>query len=358
MPSIFAKSRAILAFAFLITACTSSASEQALLDAALADTPLFSGSATISRRGIIVAEIHTGLADREDGRANTSETRFSIGSVGKLLTAHAVISLAEQDRLDLETPVASILPELGDDIPASVTLDHLLQQQSGLQMRRFPDDSDLEGLQGNHDRFELFATLGMFSDGPANFRYFNPNFVILGEVIARVTGQSYEAHMRHHLAGTGVSASGFLRDGDIARPYMPTDYETWWNSETSPQGETASDYQFLAPETSASAAGGAFFSAQDMSRLINLVANSEQGEMLCGLITETDGRGYGRGCSVRHDHYGRRYGHNGSTAGVHARVYAYPDQGYEIVVLANHDGQAAPLFEAIQTRLFPDDTEN
>lgn len=82
------------------------------------------------------------------------------------------------------------------------------------------------------------------------------------------------------------------------------------------------------------------------------VANGETGDRLCGVVAAAEGRGYGRGCSVRFGGYGRRYGHTGSTAGVQARVFAYPDRGYEIVVLSNHDGEAAPVFDALEASLF------
>jgi hypothetical protein len=64
--------------------------------------------------------------------------------------------------------------------------------------------------------------------------------------------------------------------------------------------------------------------------------------------------GYGRGCTFDVDEHGTRVGHTGSSAGVHARFFLYLEQGVEVVVFSNHDGQAAPLFGEIDKLLRPE----
>ena len=331
---------------------------QTLVEAALADAPLFSGIAVISRHGRIAGIAVQGVADRETGRTVTPDTLFSIASAGKMLTAQAVDGLVQEGRLGFDTPVADLLPELADAVPAQLTVDHLLQHRSGFRIARTPDDAALDAVTGNHDMFALYMTLGLSSEGPADFRYDNANFVLLGEIVARVSGQPYErAVQRAVLADQGLETPVFQRpaagdDRSVAHPYMPVDFQTWWNSETTIRGDSAADYVHPAPTPAPTAGGGALASGPDMARFVAAFAAGPVGERLCGIVAATEARGYGRGCAVRAGPYGRRYGHTGSTAGVQARVFAYPDRGYEIVILSNHDGEAAPVFNALEARLF------
>lgn len=331
---------------------------QALVDEALARAPLFSGVALVSRHGRIVGQSVRGLADRTSGVENTPQTLFSIASVGKMVTAEAIDGLVQRGMLSLGTPVSRILPELATGFPDGVTIDALLRHRSGLNVAYAPSDEALEALADSHDLYSLYVELGLSSDGPAGFRYNNANFVLLGEIVARLTGQPYETYVRQQvLRPQELDTPVFIRldaqaTRPIARPYMPVDYETWWNSDSSIHGHSAADYTHLAPAATPSAGGGALATAADMARFIARLADGEIGVRLCGVVSAAEESGYARGCSVRFGAYGRRYGHTGSTAGVQARVFAYPDQGYEIVVLSNHDGEAAPVFEALETGLF------
>ena len=275
-----------------------------------------------------------------------------------MLTAQAIDLLARQGRLDFATPVPQILPELTGTVPDTVTIDALLQHRSGLVVSREPTDDAIDAVRNNDEMARLYQTLGLTSDGPAAFRYENANYVLLGEIIERVTGQSYEDFITGTvLTAQELSTPRFLRLDTseavpVARPYMPVDFDTWWSSDDWIRGEGPADYKHLAPANTPSAGGGALATGPDMARLIARLANSSSGERLCGLVPDTQARGYGRGCQVRRGSYGRRFGHTGSTAGVQARVFAYPDQGYEIVVLSNHDGEASPVFDALETSLF------
>nr|WP_238934962.1 serine hydrolase domain-containing protein [Maricaulis parjimensis] len=349
-----------------LSACDAAASSdplgdedvQALVEQIVEADERFSGIALVSRQGQMVGLAVQGLADQNTHQPVTPETLFSIASVGKMLTAQTIDLLVRQDRLAFETPVSQILPEFADTLPVSVTVDTLLQHRSGLSVAGEPSDDTLDAVRNNHDLFRLYFSLGLSSQGPADFRYENGNYVLLGEIIERVTGQGYEDFATETvLAAQGLSTPRFLRldtaePEPVARPYMPVDFETWWNSDDWIRGESAADYTHLAPANTPSAGGGALATGPDMARLIARLANSSSGERLCGLIPATQPRGYGRGCQVRHDTYGRRFGHTGSTAGVQARVFAYPDRGYEIIVLSNHDGEASPVFNALETGLF------
>jgi len=349
--------------AFCLSAGTHAAAlpnAQVLLDDAVKQAPLFSGVALVSQHGQVVGLAVQGYAELSAHQANTPDTLFNIASAGKMVTAEAIDGLVREKALTFDTPITRVLPELASAIPENVTIDALLQHRSGLVVAGEPSDQSLDAITNNHDLFALYAGLGLSSPGPAPFHYDNVNFILLGEVVERLSGQSYERFVIDNvLKPQKLDTPIFLRadalaDRPIARPYMPIDYDTWLNSDSAIHGKSAADYTHLAPSATPSAGGGALATGADMARFISRLSEGNSGKMLCGIIAADVQTGYGRGCVVKHSNYGRRYGHTGSTAGVQARIFAYPDRGFEIVVLSNHDDEAAPLFDAIEAGLFGD----
>ncbi len=168
-----------------------------------------------------------GLADVARRRPVDKETTFNLFSVTKTLTATAILQLAEQGLVALDTPVVKYLGEFpyGD----RVTLRHLLTHTGGLpnplplSWVHFPEE---------HERFDehaFFETI--FSKNPktrsepgATMRYSNLDYVWLGWVIERVSGKPYEAYVQEHLlskSGAGERA-GFRIDPQVhAKGYQP-----------------------------------------------------------------------------------------------------------------------------------------
>ncbi len=77
-----------------------------------------------------------GLADREAGRAVTSETAFRIASMTKSTTALAILTLRDEGKLALDAPLSDTLPQFASVTPATrdsppVTVRHLLTHTAG-----------------------------------------------------------------------------------------------------------------------------------------------------------------------------------------------------------------------------------
>ena len=92
----------------------------------------FSGVVRVDRGGEIELVKAYGLAHRGSGIPNEVDTRFGIASGTKGFTALTVMSLIEEDRLDLGTTARSVL---GSDLPLiddSVAVEHLLAHRSGI----------------------------------------------------------------------------------------------------------------------------------------------------------------------------------------------------------------------------------
>ena len=333
---------------------------QSTIDAFVVEHPMFSGSVIVVQNGEILGLAHTGFADRQSKMLNDDKTLFSIASVGKMFTAVAIVQLVQANKIGYETAVIDVIPELGEHLSESISIDHLLRHTSGLDRLSQADDETLSSLRSNHDYFALLLANGIGSSGPAEFSYANENYQILGEVIERVSGQSYESFIQDSIAepagmaGPVFDLSGQTDTRNVASNYMAVDFETWWNSEEPIVASSADEFVHLAPRSTPSAGGGSYTTAMDMIRFATALRagtliSPDGFDAMCSIPIDesTMNRGYGRGCSVDMGPHGVRIGHTGSTAGVQARFFLYREQAVDVVVLSNHDEQAAPLFREI-----------
>jgi D-alanyl-D-alanine carboxypeptidase len=146
-----------------------------------------------------------GWADVEAGRELRQSTTMMVYSMTKTITAAAVLQLVEQGRLSLNDPVADYLP----DIPYGRELKiwHLLSQTSGI-----PNPIPLRWihLAEEHAQFDQAAALREVLEDNAElkstpgekFSYSNISYWLLGYVIEKVSGVSYEQYVRQHIFRT------------------------------------------------------------------------------------------------------------------------------------------------------------
>ncbi len=156
-----------------------------------------------------------GVADLASGTPTTARTPFLWFSMTKIVTATAVLRLAGTGALDLDAPVTTYLPAFATIVqPRPVTVRHVLSHSSGLANplpirwvrpagTPAPDQSAfVQRLLARHRRLR-------FAPGE-RARYSNLGYLVLGQVIAAVTGEELEAHLRAHLLGPlGMAHTGF-----------------------------------------------------------------------------------------------------------------------------------------------------
>ena len=167
-----------------------------------------------------VASRGFGVRDLRTGAPVTSESMFHLASVSKPFVATAIVSLATSPdpgapRIDLDAPITDWVPEfsLADGRAGEVTARGLLSHTSGL-----PDvaeygwndpqlgDDALSEFAGSLSRWRLKA-----EPGPA-FSYSNAGYELLGLLLARVMGTTFEDAIRQQvLAPLGMRTSTFLR---------------------------------------------------------------------------------------------------------------------------------------------------
>ncbi len=143
-----------------------------------------------------------GSAD-DTGRTVTPQTPFLVGSVSKTFTALAVMQLVEAGKVKLDQPVQIYLPEftLADaNASSKITVRELLNHTSGIaENAEFSvatlrgDDETIDELVGNFSSIKLKTSPG------SKFEYGNANFIILGALIQKVSGISYEDYIQRYI---------------------------------------------------------------------------------------------------------------------------------------------------------------
>jgi D-alanyl-D-alanine carboxypeptidase len=289
----------------------------------------FSGAVLVARGGIPVYRRAFGLANREWGIANEPDAKFRIGSVTKSFTAAAILQLVEQGKVSLDAP-ATTYYEL--PMPWShVTVRQLLSHTSGV-----PSYTDLDGFFGRESRLDhtpeelIGLTAGKQLDFPpgSKFSYDNSGYVILGAVIARVSGMTYADYLKQHLfAPLGMSSTGYDADS-LVLPKRASGYEAG-------AGGTLLNAPYVSM-TVPYAAGGLYSTVDDLNRWCKaltteaVLSTASEHEMF------TDqGHGYGFGWFIERSARRPHIYHGGEVNGFVSRVDIYPADKLTLVVLAN-----------------------
>lgn len=153
------------------------------------------------RRGVALRAY--GVANRQTGALASPSLSFRIGSITKTFTATAVLLLVDAGKVKLDAPVSRYVGKLADALPNGrrATVRSLLNMTSG-----FPDyggrgdgpfATSVLTPQKVWTPAQIVRLAAGFSGTPrGQFAYSNTNYVILGQLVARVSGISYGAFVK------------------------------------------------------------------------------------------------------------------------------------------------------------------
>lgn len=183
------------------------------------------GVIILSRSGRQVSDVVAGLADKATGQPMQPQDRVHIGSITKTFVATVVLQLAAERRLSLNDSVQELLPGViaGHGYnPARITVRQLLQQTSGI--RDYLDDPVFQNIQGLEQTYQPQQLVDIaLRQGPPvhGWLYSNTNYILLGMIIEKVTGQSPVTEIsRRILEPLGLRSTSFpLTSTAIPSPY-------------------------------------------------------------------------------------------------------------------------------------------
>ncbi|MBI4588231.1 MAG: DUF1343 domain-containing protein [Candidatus Rokubacteria bacterium] len=126
----------------------------------------------------------------------TEDTVFDVASLTKVVaTTPAVLLLWQQGRLDLDAPLGRYLSEFTGRAYRQVTVRRILTHTAG-----FPDLPPVEAMRQGFPKAAAILAGGALQFSPgAGFRYSDTGFILLGELVRRVSGQPLDRFVAKHL---------------------------------------------------------------------------------------------------------------------------------------------------------------
>jgi CubicO group peptidase (beta-lactamase class C family) len=139
-----------------------------------------------------------GHANLETKSAFTPDTRCHIGSTGKAFTAVAVMQLLERGLIELDAPITTYLPDFRVNNPraSGITVRHLLTNTSGLGGSEVYGGTDDDALERH---VEGLASVSLEFAPGTGYAYANSGWSVLGLMIQRLSGLSYEQYMHENV---------------------------------------------------------------------------------------------------------------------------------------------------------------
>ena len=285
----------------------------------------------IARDGKIIKKKAYGMADLELNVPMRSDYYFEIGSITKQFTAVAICQLIEQGKVSLADPISKYVPDTPDTWK-NIQVHNLLNQNSGLK-----DYALVPGV-GLLDEFTMDKWLTTMKPLPLDFptgetwAYSNTNYVLLGMVIEKATGETYAKCLNENvLKPAGLTHTSILYP-DAILPNRAHGY--YLNGTILQRGR---------PSMASTISDGALISTAD--DMIKWEAALHGGKLLKpesyklmtspGALNNGRTRQYGYGTFLEPLGDKPFLGHPGAASGYSAGVGYFPTDHLSVVILTN-----------------------
>ena len=282
-----------------------------------------------------------GVSNIEPGAPLTADTLFRIASNTKLLTAAALVTLAEKGKIKLNEPIGTYVKGLSPKL-SQLTLHQLLSHTAGMQ-----DGASDFGLHDDSSLGSFIRTWTdnyLFTEPGRIFSYSNLGYDLAGLVLEEVTGKPYADAMDEVL----FKPLGMNRT--TLRPLMAVTYPFATGHKIAEKDKLVV-VRPMADEAREWPSGGVFTSAMDYARFV--IAFLNQGhldgkqvlspEVIAKLSTPynnspgSDAQ-YSYGLNIVNYRGLRVLQHSGSLAGFGALLRMVPEHRFAIIILTNRTG--------------------
>ena len=291
----------------------------------------------VMKDGELIYKQGYGLANLEYDIPITPSTIFHVASMSKQFTGMAVALLADGGRLSLDDDIRQYLPEI-PDYGEAITIRHLIHHTSGLRsdlILLISAGWRLEDVITNADVLELVKMQRNLNFLPGEkFAYGGVGYLLLAELVERVTGQSFAAFCQEEIfEPLGMARTHFHDDylrvvRNRAYAYYPVDDDHYENAiltcalvggtglYTTIEDLALWDENFYTAQV-----GGPPVIEQMHQRAV--LSNGEEVDYAFGLMLE---RYKGREVVV----------HGGDGAGIHSYMMRCPEAHLSVAILGNH----------------------
>jgi CubicO group peptidase (beta-lactamase class C family) len=297
----------------------------------------------VYRNGEIVKAQGYGLANVELNVAVKPETIFQSGSVGKQFAATAVMMLVEEGKVGLDDAITKYFPG-APDTWNNIKVRNLLSHTSGLaeyesDERTVPSGPFYLRLDFTEDELLKKAEALPFDFQPGEkWSYRNTNYLLLGFLIRKVTGEFYGDFLQERIfKPLGMNATRIISEADII-PNRAAGYQLV-------KGELKNQ-DWVSPTFNSTADGALYFTVLDLAKwdaalyTEKLVKKSSLDQMWT-VARLNDGKpnksNYGFAWNIDQMNGHRVIEHGGAWQGFTTYIARYVDDKLTVVVLTNLD---------------------
>ena len=306
-------------------------------------------SVVVVQNGQVVVRRAYGMADVARHIAATPETDYRLASVSKQFTAMAIMLLAKDGKLRYDQPIRDFLGELPPATQA-VTVRHLLNHTSGIWDYEALIPENRTTQLNDDDVLTLVASKDSLSTPPGvAYCYSNSGYVLLGMIVARVSGMSFPEFLRARI---------FVPVG------MPSSVAHVEGADTVPRrayGYSPRSGSFVQTDQSVTSAtlgdGGIYSNVDDLVRwdlalaAATLIDRAALAEATTPPVLPGGPSDYGFGWFVDRYRGEQRWRHTGETSGFRNAILRFPERKLTIVILTNRSsGEPQAIAERIADR--------
>ncbi|MGI4789484.1 MAG: serine hydrolase domain-containing protein [Janthinobacterium lividum] len=302
-------------------------------------------SVAVVQDGKVVKSAAYGLSDVAAKTPATVDTVYGLGSCSKPITAVAVMQLVEAGKISLDAPVSRYL----DGLPTAwsgITVRQLLTHTSGLpNYRKFLKLDQLSSPRYKMPDAVVSLLTHVTLDFPpgTKYEYSNTNYHLLGQLIEKVSGQTYSAYLASYQFQPAGMTETRLSDAPTTAPNQATGYN--WD------GKTRLPNALIFPPNLDGGDSGLLSTAPDLAKWVNalssallLTPETLRQMMTPGTLTDGTPVNYGLGLVVSEWNGHPLVGHSGSVPGYSSSIFYFPDSHLAVILLCNlFDTDGTPL---------------
>jgi D-alanyl-D-alanine carboxypeptidase len=311
-------------------------------------------SLAVMRDGKILYAGGAGKAAIEGGVPVTPDTRFAIGSITKQFTSTCILLLAEEGKLSVNDNVAKWFPNLTK--ANEITVLDLMNHVSG-----YPDYYPLDFVDRPMQKpiaasalIDKWGTAKLDFEPGTRYSYSNTGFVILGQIVSKVSGEPYASFLQKRVLTPQGLAHTVFEPTDPKPPAFARGYVTF----------ALGPPEIATPEGPGwVASAGALYSTPsdlakwDLALMEGRVLKPESYTLMTSPRKLADGSMSNYGCGLAVGKRGDQpvLGHNGAVAGFYALNNMFPQTKSAVVMLSNFDSYDAVnrVYSAVVSSLVP-----
>jgi CubicO group peptidase (beta-lactamase class C family) len=196
------------------------ATANTLIERAMARNMVAGAVALIgNHEGILYTTARGRLNAGADAALLNEHTIFDVASLTKVIaTTPSVMKLVDEGRLNLTDPISRWFPEFKGSRREGITILQLLTHTSGL------DDNNLSAEQPMKMAINRAVNQKYWQVPGSNFQYADINFILLGELVYRISGKTLDVYSRENLfEPLEAQETMFLPPKQLAGFIAPTD---------------------------------------------------------------------------------------------------------------------------------------